>query len=140
MTVDTTDPGQKIVVDGGDGDDEIDASLMTKDKTQPFLFGGPGKDVIVGSPGQDVITGGILRFLPTAGLVAGMRDLFDQSIISGSARLGEAFLLASAIVMPWPLWPIFVAWLTKGKIVSTSCATAAPPWTLAALRRRQPLP
>jgi hypothetical protein len=58
VTVDTTDPGQKIVVDGGEGDDEIDASGMTKDKTQPFLFGGPGKDVIVGSPGQDVITGG----------------------------------------------------------------------------------
>ena len=32
---------------------------MTKDKTQPFLFGGPGKDVIIGSPGQDVISGGL---------------------------------------------------------------------------------
>jgi hypothetical protein len=58
VTVDTTDPGQKIVVDGREGDDQIDASGMTKDKTQPFLLGGPGKDVIVGSPGQDVITGG----------------------------------------------------------------------------------
>ena len=26
VTVDTTDPGQKILVDGGDGDDEIDAT------------------------------------------------------------------------------------------------------------------
>ena len=51
-------PGQKVVVDGGEGADEIDASTMTKDKTQPFLLGGPGKDVIVGSPGQDVVTGG----------------------------------------------------------------------------------
>ena len=58
VTINTTDPGQKVVVDGGEGDDEIDASTMTKDKTQPFLFGGPGKDVIVGSPGQDVVTGG----------------------------------------------------------------------------------
>jgi hypothetical protein len=54
----TTDPGQKIVVDGGTGDDTIDASAMTKDKTQPFLNGGPGKDFVVGSPGQDVISGG----------------------------------------------------------------------------------
>lgn len=59
VTVDTPDPGQKILVDAGEGDDEIVASGMTKDKTQPFLLGGPGKDVIVGSPGQDVITGGL---------------------------------------------------------------------------------
>lgn len=59
VTIDTTDPGQKIVVDGGEGDDEINATGMPKDKTQPFLLGGPGKDVIVGSPGQDVITGGL---------------------------------------------------------------------------------
>jgi hypothetical protein len=31
---------------------------MTKDKTQPFLLGGPGKDVLIGSPGLDMITGG----------------------------------------------------------------------------------
>jgi Ca2+-binding RTX toxin-like protein len=59
VAIDTTDPGQKIVVDGGEGDDEINASGMTKDETQPFLLGGPGKDVILGSPGQDVITGGL---------------------------------------------------------------------------------
>lgn len=58
VTVDTTDPGQKIVVDGREGDDEIDASTMTKDKAQPFLVGGPGKDFLIGSPGQDVVTGG----------------------------------------------------------------------------------
>lgn len=58
VTVDTTDPGQKVVIDGGTGDDQVDASGMTKDKTQPFLLGGPGKDVLVGSPGQDVVTGG----------------------------------------------------------------------------------
>ena len=59
VIVATTDPGQIIVVNGGDGDDEVDAREMIKDKTQPFLFGGPGKDVLIGSPGQDVINGGI---------------------------------------------------------------------------------
>jgi Ca2+-binding RTX toxin-like protein len=58
VTIATTDPGQKVVVDGGEGDDTIDASTMTKDKTQPFLSGGPGQDFLLGSPGQDVIAGG----------------------------------------------------------------------------------
>jgi len=44
-----------------------------------------------------VVTGAILRFLPGAALVAGMRDLIDRSIISGSARLAEALLLGSAV-------------------------------------------
>ena len=44
-----------------------------------------------------VLTGSLLRFLPGAALVAGMRDLIDQSIISGSARLAEAFLLGAAV-------------------------------------------
>ena len=44
-----------------------------------------------------VLTGSLLRFLPGAALVAGMRDLIDQSIISGSARLAEALLLGAAV-------------------------------------------
>jgi uncharacterized membrane protein YjjP (DUF1212 family) len=44
-----------------------------------------------------VITGSILRFLPGSAIVAGMRDLIDRSIISGSARLAEAVLLGSAV-------------------------------------------
>lgn len=44
-----------------------------------------------------VVTGSILRFLPGAALVAGMRDLIDGSIISGSARLAEALLFGSAV-------------------------------------------
>jgi uncharacterized membrane protein YjjP (DUF1212 family) len=44
-----------------------------------------------------VVTGAILRFLPGAAIVAGMRDLIDRSIISGSARLAEALLLGSAV-------------------------------------------
>lgn len=44
-----------------------------------------------------VLAGSLLQFLPGAALVAGMRDLIDQSIISGSARLAEAFLLGAAV-------------------------------------------
>ena len=50
--------GDRLRIDGRDGDDTIDASAMAKDKFQPFLTGGAGKDVLVGSPGQDVVTGG----------------------------------------------------------------------------------
>ena len=44
-----------------------------------------------------VLTGCLLRFLPGAALVAGMRDLIDQSTISGSARLANALLLGAAV-------------------------------------------
>ena len=44
-----------------------------------------------------VLTGAILRFLPGSTLVAGMRDLMDRSIVSGTARLAEALLLGAAI-------------------------------------------
>ncbi len=55
--------------------------------------------VAVGAPisGALVLTGSLLRFLPGAALVAGMRDLIDQSIISGSARLAEALFLGAAV-------------------------------------------
>ena len=44
-----------------------------------------------------IVTAAILRFLPGSALVAGMRDLIDRSIISGTARLAEAMLLGSAV-------------------------------------------
>jgi Ca2+-binding RTX toxin-like protein len=53
------EPGDKLTILGRDGDDQIDAQQMNKDKLQPFLEGGPGKDFLLGSPGQDVITGGV---------------------------------------------------------------------------------
>ncbi|HEY2887517.1 MAG TPA: threonine/serine exporter family protein, partial [Candidatus Limnocylindrales bacterium] len=55
--------------------------------------------VAVGAPvaGGLVLTGSLLRFLPGYALVAGFRDLIDQSIVSGTARLAEALLLAAAI-------------------------------------------
>lgn len=44
-----------------------------------------------------VLTAAILRFLPGSTLVAGMRDLMDRSIVSGTARLAEAMLLGAAV-------------------------------------------
>ncbi len=66
----------------------------------PFLAVGLAITLVaLGLPidGGLVITGSILRFLPGAALVAGMRDLIDRSIISGSARLAEALLLGSGV-------------------------------------------
>ena len=51
--------GTMLALDARDGDDTIDAQGITKDKLQPILTGGGGKDFIVGTPGQDTIAGGI---------------------------------------------------------------------------------
>lgn len=80
-----------------------------------------------------VLTGAILRFLPGSTLVAGMRDLTDRSIVSGTARLAEALLLGGAVAgslgvvlalasgvgirlsislegeATWPLWVLVIA-------------------------------
>ena len=53
------EPGDRLTINGRDGDDFLDARDMTKDKLQPFLNGGLGKDTLGGSPGQDVVTGGL---------------------------------------------------------------------------------
>jgi uncharacterized membrane protein YjjP (DUF1212 family) len=55
--------------------------------------------VIVGAgiEGGLVLTGSLLRFLPGYALVSGFRDLVSQSIVSGTARLAEALLMAAAI-------------------------------------------
>ena len=50
--------GEKITIDARDGADTIDATGLERDKVQPSLKGGAGKDVIVGSPGDDRIAGG----------------------------------------------------------------------------------
>jgi uncharacterized membrane protein YjjP (DUF1212 family) len=44
-----------------------------------------------------VLTGSLLRFLPGYALVSGFRDLIDGSVVSGTARLAEAMLLAAAV-------------------------------------------
>jgi uncharacterized membrane protein YjjP (DUF1212 family) len=53
--------------------------------------------VIEGIDGALVLTGALLQFLPGGALVSGIRDLIDGSIVSGTARLAEAFLLAAAV-------------------------------------------
>ena len=44
-----------------------------------------------------MLTGSLLRFLPGYALVSGFRDLIDGSVVSGTARLAEALLLAAAV-------------------------------------------
>jgi uncharacterized membrane protein YjjP (DUF1212 family) len=44
-----------------------------------------------------VLTGSLLRFLPGYALVSGFRDLIDGSVVSGTARLAEAILLAAGV-------------------------------------------
>ncbi len=51
----------------------------------------------LGINGGLVLTGSLLRFLPGYALVSGFRDLLDQSIISGTARVAEAILLGAAV-------------------------------------------
>ena len=55
--------------------------------------------VALGLPisGGLVLTGSLLRFLPGYALVSGFRDLIDGSVVSGTARLAEALLLAAAV-------------------------------------------
>lgn len=55
--------------------------------------------VLVGLPvdGGLVLTGSLLRFLPGAVLVSGMRDFIDGAILTGTARLAEVALLGAAI-------------------------------------------
>jgi uncharacterized membrane protein YjjP (DUF1212 family)/uncharacterized membrane protein YjjB (DUF3815 family) len=47
--------------------------------------------------GSIVVTGSLLRFLPGAQLVAGMRDLIARAIVPGAANLAEVILLGAAV-------------------------------------------
>lgn len=58
VRIDQIGRGEKFTVDGLAGDDTIDMSQLGRDTLQPFLAGGPGKDVIIGSPSDDQVTGG----------------------------------------------------------------------------------
>jgi Ca2+-binding RTX toxin-like protein len=59
-TVNLVNPerGEKLLISRGGGDDEIVATAVERDRTQPILDGGAGKDTIIGTPGQDDIAGG----------------------------------------------------------------------------------
>jgi uncharacterized membrane protein YjjB (DUF3815 family) len=88
----------------------LQPAFIALDRTTlpPFfrlVFGAFGTTVLVallvglGLPiaGGLVLTGSLLRFLPGYALVSGFRDLVGESIMSGSARLAEALLLAAAV-------------------------------------------
>jgi uncharacterized membrane protein YjjP (DUF1212 family) len=47
--------------------------------------------------GPVAVTGAIVIFLPGGALAAGMRDLIDGSILSGTARVFEAIMLGAAV-------------------------------------------
>ena len=83
-------------------------SALDRSTLPPFfrvVFGAAASAILVavivklGVPitGGLVLTGSLLRFLPGYALVSGFRDLIDQSMISGSARLAEALLLAAGV-------------------------------------------
>ena len=71
LTINAAEPGDRLQLNGGSGDDTLDAGQMGTDQFEPFIDGGPGKDTIIGSPGEDGITGG-----PDADVVS-MRDGAD---------------------------------------------------------------
>jgi Ca2+-binding RTX toxin-like protein len=50
--------GEKLVIEGGNGDDTIDARGIVRDRVQPELRGSAGKDTLLGSPGDDLVSGG----------------------------------------------------------------------------------
>ena len=50
--------GEKLAIQGRDGADQLLATALERDRLQPFLDGGLGKDTLGGSPGQDVVAGG----------------------------------------------------------------------------------
>jgi uncharacterized membrane protein YjjP (DUF1212 family) len=84
----------------------------------------------LGAPisGGLVLTGSLLRFLPGYALVSGFRDLVDQSIVSGTARLAEALLLGAAVAGGTALAIGLAAELGVRLSIETSGATE---WTLA---------
>src|SRR4051794_25202895 len=83
-------------------------AALDRSELPPFfrsVFGAAASALLVGLVvGLDVpvesglvLTGSLLGLLPGYALVSGFRDLIDQSIISGSARLAEALLLGAGV-------------------------------------------
>lgn len=77
-----------------------------------------------------VLTGAILRFLPGSMLVAGMRDLMDRSIVSGTARLAEALLVGGAVAGSLGVVLALAADAEVRLSISLEGATAWPLWVL----------
>ena len=79
-----------------------------------------------------VLTGAILRFLPGSTLVAGMRDLMDRSIVSGTARLAEALLLGGAVAGSVGTVLGVASGLGIRLVISLEGASTWPLWVLVA--------
>ncbi len=77
-----------------------------------------------------VLTGAILRFLPGSTLVAGMRDLLDRSIVSGTARLAEALLLGGAVAGSLGIVLAIASNFGVRLIISLEGASSWPLWVL----------
>ena len=77
-----------------------------------------------------VLTAAILRFLPGSTLVAGMRDLMDRSIVSGTARLAEALLLGGAVAGSVGTVLAMASGLGIRLIISLEGASTWPLWVL----------
>ena len=58
LIINAAEPIDRLQLNGGSGDDTLDAGQMGSDQLETFIDGGPGKDTITGSPGEDEITGG----------------------------------------------------------------------------------
>jgi uncharacterized membrane protein YjjP (DUF1212 family) len=83
-------------------------AFLDRSNLPPFFrlgIGAAGSAILVallvglglGISGGLVLTGSLLRFLPGYALVSGFRDLIDGSVVSGTARLAEALLLAAGV-------------------------------------------
>ena len=85
--------------------------------------------VFVGLPanGPLVVIGAVLIFLPGGALAAGMRDLIDGSIVSGTARVFESILLAAAVAIGVSIGLAIAA--TWGPDVAFELPVL-PPWAL----------
>jgi Ca2+-binding RTX toxin-like protein len=58
MTISGAEPGDTLVINGGAGNDTIDASRVNAGQVNLTLNGGAGNDNIIGSAGNDVVNGG----------------------------------------------------------------------------------
>ena len=58
VVIDHADPGDQLLINGGTGDDTIDASALPAGHIALTLNGGAGNDTLVGSHGDDLVIGG----------------------------------------------------------------------------------
>ena len=88
VTIDHADATDRLVVNGLDGDDLIDASGLKAGRIGLQIFGGLGEDTIIGSAGNDTVNGGDGDDIA---LLGGGDDLFvwnpgdDNDVVEGQS-------------------------------------------------------